>query len=197
MEANRIDISLPVIPPFKGNKETRLIVLGQDPTIKNQESRMNITCTLNLDKENALKKYIGYVCNRLGFTIDNVYATNLYKYFYSRPPAQTLHVLQAHLAPNIELLIRELFEYENIPVITLGEPVLQLLVNEKAKVRGYWDYDVKSGKSNGRFTFSKASENKLHRDFFPFPHQPSIRKEFYQKTIKDYLDFVKLQNTQN
>lgn len=189
--SNPIDLSRPVILPFQGREIIKLIILGQDPTVKNVASRKNITCTLNLDKQNSLRRYIEGICTGLGLTLDNVYATNLFKYFYSIPPAETMQVLKMHLKPNLELLKEELVEFEIIPIITLGEPVLRLLTDEKAKVRAYWDYNAKTGKSDGKFCFSSAKENKLKRDFYPFPHQPSIRKEFYRNTLVDYLHYMK------
>jgi len=143
-DVNPIDLSLPVVPPFRGNGEIKLIILGQDPTIKNVASRKKITCTLNLDKNNALKTYVNRICIELGITIDNVYATNLFKYFYSERPAKTLDVLINHLHPNLGLLQSELGEFKNIPIITLGEPVLKLITNEYEKVRTFWDYNNKT-----------------------------------------------------
>lgn len=191
IDFNRIDINLDVVKPYLGSDVIKIIVIGQDPTIKNEKTRKNITCTLNLDKENSLKRYISDICTNLGLTIENVYATNLFKYFYTIPPAQTMDVLYAHLEPNLELLKEELSQYKGIPIITLGEPVLQLLTHPKAKVREYWDYNPKTGESNGNFTYSKANENKLGRDLYPFPHQPSIRKRFYGGTIDKYIRIVK------
>jgi len=190
-DGNPIDLILPVVLPFRGNGEIKLIILGQDPTIKNVTSRKKITCTLNLDKNNALKTYVNRICSELDITIDNVYATNLFKYFYTERPAKTIDVLINHLQPNLDLLQRELSEFKNIPVITLGEPVLQLITNEYEKVREFWDYNQKTKTTDGRFTNSHAKDNQLNRDFFPFPHQPSIRKEFYKNTLTSYLQFVK------
>lgn len=190
-DVNPIDLSLPVVPPFRGNGEIKLIIIGQDPTIKNVASRKKITFTLNLDKKNALKIYVNRICSELGITIDNVYATNLFKYFYTERPAKTLDVLINHLQPNLDLLQRELDEFKNIPAITLGEPVLQLITNEFEKVREFWDYNKKTKTTDGRFTYSQAKDNQLNRDFFPFPHQPSIRKEFYKNTLTDYLQYLK------
>jgi len=189
---NRIYVNLDIIKPFIGNGNNKLIILGQDPTIKNEKSRKNVEYTLNLDKKNSLKTYIERICIGLGITIENVYATNLFKYFYTIPPAQTMDVLYAHLQPNLELLKEEIFEFKNIPIITLGEPVLQLLTDPKAKVREYWDYNPNTGASNGNFSYSIASENKLSRDFYPFPHQPSIRKKFYNDTFDKYLKIIKV-----
>jgi hypothetical protein len=189
-DINLIDLSLPVIPPFRGGGEIKLIILGQDPTIKKVASRKKITCTLNLDKNNSLKRYIEDICTGLGINLDNVYATNLYKYFYTKPPAETMEVLRAHLQPNLELLQQELAEFKNVAIITLGEPVLRLLTDEKTKVRTFWDYNAKTGMSNDHFTFSIANDNKLGREIFPFPHQPSIRKEFYKNALHDYISFM-------
>lgn len=191
---NKIDTTLTTVKPFNGGGEIKLIIIGQDPTIKNKESRKKIACTLNLDKGNSLKSYITEICSRLGITIDNVYATNLFKYFYSEPPAKTMNVLFAHLQPNLDLLNEELSVFKNVPIITLGEPVLQLLTTDKAKVRVFWDYNSKTGESNGIFTYSKANENKLNRDFYPFPHQPSLRKMFYKQILNSYIEYVKSNN---
>ena len=80
---NRIDISLNpnIIQPYIGNDDIRLIIIGQDPTVKNINSIKKIETTLNLDKKNALTSYINRICNGLGLSLSNVYATNLFKYF--------------------------------------------------------------------------------------------------------------------
>lgn len=189
---NPIDLSLNVVPPFRGYNDIKLIILGQDPTTKNVDSRKTISCTLNLDKQNVLKRYIEGICIELGITIDNLYATNLFKYFYTTRPAKTVDVLINHLQPNLDLLKYELSEFKDIPVLTLGQPVLQLITNKYAKVREFWDYNNKTKITDGHFTYSLAKNNQLNRDLFPFPHQPSLRKQFYKNTLKRYLNTVKL-----
>jgi len=184
---NPIDMVLDPIPPFKGSGEIKLIIIGQDPTIKNKDQRSKIKKTLNLDKNGSLKTYISLICSSLSIGIENVYATNIFKYFYTNPPASTMDVLNKHLNMNLKLLRNELQIYPDLPVITLGEPVLQLLSNIPGdKVRKYWDY--KNGVSGHVFT--KCTDNDLDRPFFPFPHQPSSGRKFYVETIKRYLDFV-------
>lgn len=191
--SNPIDLSHPVILPFQGKGKIKLIVIGQDPTVKNEVSRKHITCTLNLDKNNSLRKYIEEICSSLNITLENVYATNLFKYFYTIPPAKTMEVLKMHLQPNLELLQKELAEFSNVAIITLGEPVLKLLTDEKTKVRAFWDYNIKTKKTEKRFRFSEAMDNKLERILYPFPHQPSIIKEFYKNTLYDYINFMSMQ----
>lgn len=189
---NPIDGTLLPVLPFRVSNAIRLIILGQDPTVKNEKSREAIEYTLNLDRTGSLREYINQICTYLGISfISNVYATNIFKYFYTNPPERTMHVLHSHLALNLELLKEELSAYPNAPIIALGLPVLQLLAGEKAQVRDYWDYNSKTRKTNGNFRSCLAGDNKLGRDFYPFPHQPSIRKEFYAKNISKYIDYLK------
>lgn len=191
--SNPIQSESGIVPPFIGKGEIKLIIIGQDPTIRNVKSRKNINVTLNLDKNGALRTYIERICLALGIQLDNVYATNLFKYFYTTRPSQTFDVLKAHLNENLKLLAKELSAFPKCPIITLGEPVLKLLVKESTPpvVSFYWDYDKKTKSSNGEFHFVLAKDNKLSRDFFPFCHQPSISKEFYNQTFEQYVDFTK------
>jgi len=184
--SNHIQPEYGFVPPFMGGNDIKLIVIGQDPTIRKEERRKNIICTLNLDKQGALRRYVEQqICDNMEISIDNVYATNVFKYFYERPPADTLDVLKKHLSPNLTLLKEELNHFPKVPVITLGEPVLKLLNNDQAKVRYYWRYD-----RNGEFMRVEAEESKLGRAFYPFCHQPSIRKQFYKDNLKDFCQFV-------
>lgn len=131
-------------------------------------------------------------------TIDNVYATNLFKYFYSNPPADMVTVLRQHLLPNLVLLKDELDSLklpERCPIITLGEPVLQLLLNEhlsksQKEMKYYWDYNFSTKSSGGCFRYVKAQDNALSRDFYPVCHQPSMKLKFYSKTIDAYLQYI-------
>lgn len=187
---NPIDVKYGIIPPYRGGDDVKMIIIGQDPTIRNEKQRANIHVTLNLDKQGgSLYRYIERLCNGLGLSLDNVYATNVYKYFYSIPPADTKEVLTAHFDPNLELLIKELSNYPNAIIVTLGEPVLKLLTNEKSKVRDSWGY--KKGLCTYHFEKSYADSNKIKKDFYPLPHQPSLRKKYYRDHLLDYLNYIK------
>lgn len=189
---NPIDDALDPVKPYFGKGEIKAIIIGQDPTIKNEKRREGISCTLNLDKNGSLKKYIEEdICFSLGITLENVYATNIFKYFYTKRPAITFNILQNHLNENLNLLVNELDQFQNATIITLGEPVLRLLAGTNSKVRSFWDYNQKTKISNGNFLFSLGMDNLLSRDFFPFPHQPSIRKNFYRDHRFQYIEFVK------
>ena len=188
-DTNPIDANFNAIPPFIGKEAIKLFIIGQDPTIRNRDSRAKINVTLNLDKPNALRNYINQICTYLNLNIENVYATNLFKYSYTKPPADTKSVLENHLEPNLNLLKEELDCYPNIPVITLGQPLLQLLTDKKNFVRRYWDYDEVKKITNSEF--KACINNKLNRTFFPFPHQPSLRKTFYKDNLALYCEYVK------
>lgn len=194
---NQIDELLNPVPPYYGGGEVKLIIIGQDPTIKNKKRRKNILCTLNLDKSGSLRNYAERICVGLGITMDNVYATNVFKYFYTDPPAYT-GVLSKHKDENVVLLKKELDMYPDAHVITFGEPVLQLLTDDKAKVKYYWDYIKKTKKNAANYkkcggAFKKCDmENKIGRIFYPFPHVPTVlRNEFYKENLEEYLDYMK------
>lgn len=188
---NPIDDTLLPVLPYRISNKIKLIILGQDPTVKNAKSRQTIEYTLNLDKAGSLRLYTNQICNALGISFENVYATNIFKYFYTQPPERTMHVLHSHLPANLELLKDELAAYPKVPIIALGLPVLQLLAGEGSQVRDYWDYNPKTKQSGGNFTFCEPNLNKLGRRFYPFPHQPSVSKDFYGSNLPKYLKYLK------
>lgn len=192
-----IDFTLDFIPPFstaKNIENIKLVVIGQDPTVRNVNSRKDIKTTLNLDKSNSLKTYLEHVCQTLGVNLDEeVYATNLYKCFFHIPPADDETILTRHFKIWCDFLIREIEPFKNQIFITLGEPVLnQLIHSGNKKVSYYWNY-IGETKSNLDFKYSKLNENYLQRKLYPIAHQPTwSRNEFYKKYLTDYLRFIKI-----
>jgi hypothetical protein len=192
-----IDITLDIPSVFRGSGEIRLIVLGQDPTVKNPRSRARIKTVLNLDRQGGLCRYLEQICERLGLDLGlDVYATNYLKNFFVKPPTQIeeINVFEVFGPIWLPLLRDELASFPGIPVITLGEPILSTLVREGANpyVRDYWGYAPawKSGEARP-FSFLMPEGNQLDRKMFPFPHQPSIRKRFYSERFEDYAAFVR------
>lgn len=192
-----VDTSLHIPKPFCGTGEIRLIVLGQDPTVKNMEGRKHIRTVLNLDKNRSVRAYIARVCNGLGIKVsENVYATNLYKNFFICPPTETtvVDIFQEFAVAWLPLLVDELAQFGPAPVITLGEPILTPLVNNgvPSQIRYYWGYTPhwRTGESRP-FQQIEPRENKLERIIFPFPHQPTLRKQFYKAKMNEYVRHVK------
>jgi len=195
--AHLVDSTLGIPEPFRGQGEIRLIVLGQDPTVKNPHSRRRIKTVLNLDTSGSLRAYLSRICEGLRLNLDqHVYATNHLKNFFVEPPTQIeeIDVFEVFGPIWLPLLQQELASFPEAPVITLGQPLLGALVCGDASplVRDYWGYTPgwKSG-DTGPFRHLAPRENLLQRTVFPFPHQPSIRKQFYRDRLADYTAFVR------
>lgn len=192
-----VDATYPVPAVYRGQGEIKLVILGQDPTVKNVKSRALIKTVLNLDRSSHLQRYLSGICQGLGLDLDqNVYATNYIKNFFVRPPTQIeeINILETFSPFWLPLLRDELSQFPSVPLITLGQPLLRAVINENVSpnVRDYWGYrpDWKTGRS-GEYSFLEPGENILSRQIFPFPHQPSMRKRFYLEKMDQYTDFVK------
>lgn len=194
-----VDAGLRIPDVFVGKGDIKLIVLGQDPTVKDSRKRKDITVTLNLNKRGSVRNYLTQVCLGLGLDLkQNVYATNLFKNFFVKPPTQIkdFDIFEAFVPHWLPLLREELARFPNIPIITLGQPLLRVLIVDKSKglVREYWGY-TRDWRENPPlpFSFVPPEDNRLGRRFFPFPHQPSLRKPFYKATLPAYIDYLRTQ----
>ncbi|NDV47886.1 hypothetical protein D0T49_12595 [Paludibacter sp. 221] len=78
-----IDFTHTFIPPYtKANNisDIKLIIIGQDPTVRELESRKDINTTLNLNRKGNLRSFVNHICTELNFDIEkDIYATNLYR----------------------------------------------------------------------------------------------------------------------
>ncbi|MGA8848800.1 MAG: hypothetical protein WB564_03140 [Dehalococcoidia bacterium] len=181
----------------KGSGTIKFIILGQDPTIKNKERRKFIKKVLNLDKCGRLRSYLVDICNGLGVDLDvNVYATNYLKNFFDSPPTQIkeVNIFQLFEPYWLPVLLEEIEPFPDIPIISLGQPLLKAIakLGTSAFVRNYWGYTVnwKSGE-RGTFRYLEPALNKTGRMIFPFPHQPSLNKEFYRERLAEYIHFIR------
>jgi hypothetical protein len=193
-----INPTLDIPRPFRGAGPIKLVILGQDPTIKAISKREKIKTVLNLDTNGSARSYLAGVCLGLGIDLkQNIYATNLFKNFFTSAPTEIkeISILKACLNPWLQLLIEEIAPFENVPVLTLGEPVLKLLLKEESKhpLREHWGYIAKwqSSLLFEKLKFVRPEDNRLGRVLFPFPHQPSLRKGFYKLRRNDYTEFMK------
>ena len=193
-----MDPTLGIPTAYRGTGQIRLIVLGQDPTIRDAIRRRKIDMALNLNKRGSAGNYLSRICRDIGIERkQNIYATNLFKNFFTSPPTeiQEIKILEECLNQWLPLLREELAEFDNVPVITLGEPVLRLLLKEESQhpLREHWGYkdEWQITSKFGNLNYVKAEDNKIERILFPFPHQPSLRKGFYKVRMNDYTNFVK------
>lgn len=192
-----VDPTLGIPEVAHGTGDIRLIVLGQDPTVKDARSRARIKTVLNLDVRGSLRAYLWRISEGLGLHLDqHVYATNYLKNFFISPPTQIeeIDVFELFGPIWLPLLQDELALFPQAPVIGLGEPLLAALVYEDAslRVRDYWGY-TPGWKSRliGPFRHLESHQNRLGRAVFPFPHQPSISKSFYKERLASYTAFVR------
>jgi len=194
-----VDTSLPAPSPFRGSGPIRLIILGQDPTVKNEQSRKRVATVLNLDRPGSLRNYISQICNALGLTLEaNIYATNYVNAFFTVPPASLKEpdILGVAARHCLHHLIDELRQFPSAPVLALGEPLLRHIALGTApqRVREYWGFSPNWRSGDTRpFALLPVQHNSLQRTVFPFPHQPSVNKAFYSKRLSQYLAFMKLQ----
>jgi hypothetical protein len=186
------------IPAVKrGTGPIKLIILGQDPTVKNAAARAQIKTVLNLDKKGGLRVYLAGISQGLGLDLNaNIYATNYLKCFFTCPPTQMkeIDIFQAFGPYWLPLLLDELKELEGVPVVALGEPLFFALRRPGAlpRLRDYWGYQSRwQSKGFGEMGHLTPEQNALGRVVFPFPHQPSIRKTFYKARMADYLNYAR------
>ena len=139
------DSSLP--RPFCGSGEICLVIIGQDPTVENENTRKKVTTALMLDGKGHLTRFLATVSGGLGLTLENVYATNLCKNFFKRTPTQiekteAVDVIAFERPHWLPLLRDELAWFPEAVVISLGEPVLRCLVRAgfAQNVKNYWGY---------------------------------------------------------
>lgn len=202
--SNYVDDDLKPPKVFGGEAPVRLIILGQDPTVKKTERRKTITTVLNLNRKGALKNYVIKICKHLDLDFDNdIYATNFFKNFFKDPPARDKmeYIFSEFKKVWLPLLQRELSCFRNVPIISLGDPILGALVKDATtnsiKIREYWDYNLRTKMSNRNFKYIEADINVINRPIFPFPHQPSLSKPFYRDTLEQYLYFLKRSSIYN
>ena len=112
--------NLPIPVVKRGTGPIKLIILGQDPTVKDEAGRAKIKTVLNLDKKGGLLVYLAKIAKGLDLDLNaNVYATNYLKCFFTHPPTQIkeIDIFQAFGPYWLPLLLDELKEFEGVPIV--------------------------------------------------------------------------------
>ena len=201
-----IDRNISIIPkPYMGTGEIKVIIIGQDPTVREATARMKINTALNLDKRRSLFNYVDKIMKYLGYTLENLYATNFYKCFFTAPHTHgarrspigraATKVLAKHLPFWLNLVKEEISYFPKAKILTLGEALIGQLVTgnnigkREKLVKYYWGYN--GGRERERFKYVQARENILGVDFYPLPHHPFIKKKFYKEELEKYMEFCR------
>ena len=165
--------------------------------MRNLQYRKKVSVTLLLDRPGRIRTYLERICSGLGISLEqNIYATNLLKNFFTQPPDQIRQEKPEFIKQISDfwmpLLIQEIEDFENVPVLTLGEPVFNCVTNthDLILIRNFWGYEG-PGKNGKNFQYLSMECNVLNRVIFPFPHIHGIEQKFYQDQIKNYLDYMK------
>ena len=194
-----VDADSPVPRPFCGSGEIRLVIIGQDPTVENKNTRKKVTTALMLNCYGHLARFLSEVCAMLGATLENVYATNVCKNFFKQTPTRIekndrVDVIGLTASYWLPVLRQELAWFAEATVISLGEPVLQGLVRPgfPQDVKSYWGY--RQGWSSQGFEPFRpvgAGQSTIERSFFPFVHLNTKDKTFYSTRWDDCLAFIR------
>ena len=87
---------------------------------------------------------------------------------------------------------RENGSHPNVPILTLGQPVVEALVTGGSKkVREYWGYRPNNQYDPSLFKCSSPRDNRLNRVIIAFPHIRSSSKEFYKGARPAFTKFIR------
>jgi len=123
------DPRLRVAPHFRAGGQPKLMLIGQDPTIFQDPER--VKQVLMLDDENSqLSRWLRDVFGADNFRSLTLYATNLVKCSFDKPPSTTKHggfmFLQPYFHNCRGYLLDEISRFQPTLVLTLGEPTHRL-----------------------------------------------------------------------
>jgi uracil-DNA glycosylase family 4 len=182
------------VRPFyqKGNK-FKLMLIGQDPTIKEEQDRVKEV--LMLDQENGqLRRWLKGIFGLSKFESITIYATNVIKCTFSRRPSELQNggreLLNCCFLNCRQYLKNEVLAYAPNLILTLGEPSHEMflkLVNEKIPVKMK---DAFSGK------FHEVSIENLKTYYSPCLHIQTFRvAEKYGEKVVNFKSMINSLNT--
>lgn len=184
------EMNLQVAPYFKPGVGKRVMLIGQDPTIFKQPERVNQV--LMLDQPNGqLSRWLKTLFGEETFSLLTVYATNLVKCSFAKPPSTMseggLKFLQPYFQNCKAYLSDELLSFGPDVVLTLGEPAHKLFISILDN-RGDLPPSMQSA-----FTgqFIKARLGDLEFDYSPCLHIKTFRvAEVYGESVKKFKQGV-------
>lgn len=126
------DAKLRVLPFYKEGKGKRVMVVGQDPTIFRDPLR--VTHALMLDQgRSQISRWLHELFGKDNFKTMTLYATNLVKCSFSKPPSTTREggykFLQPYFRNCKSHISSEINHFQPELVITLGEPAHKLFIS--------------------------------------------------------------------
>jgi uracil-DNA glycosylase len=180
--------SLKVAPYLREGTRFRLMLVGQDPTVRRRPER--VKHVLMLDQPNGqLSRWLRGLFNPATFDRLTIYATNVVKCSFSKPPSDFEPGGLAFLTPYANTcrqhLVKELSAYQPDLVMTLGEPshkVFRLMLDQP---------DVVGEEMKDAFTgsFVRASVDGFEFDYTPCLHIQTFRvAETYGQRVNSFKE---------
>jgi uracil-DNA glycosylase len=176
-------------PYHKDGSAFKLMLIGQDPTIFDSPERVNTVLMLNetSGRNGQLRKWLETeIIGKANFENVEIYATNLVKCQFSKPPSQSNE--KKFLAIRFEncksYLYSEIERYRPTLVLTFGEPAHLLFSKELEVISG----QLKSGMKNDfNGTFIRAKINNTEFEYSPCLHIKTFRvAETYGDSVKGF-----------
>lgn len=178
-------------PFYKVGDKLKLLLIGQDPTIFDDPERVNTVLMLDETKgrNGQLRKWLEKeLFGTENFHKIEIYATNLVKCQFDKPPTVSSEGALRFLKPRFELcksyLINEINNFKPEIVITLGESAHILFTKGIEVISGNL-----SGNMKEDFTgkFIKVRINKIEFYYSPCLHIKTFRvAETYGKQVIDF-----------
>ena len=125
-------LSLRVLPFYHPGGTPRLMLIGQDPTIRRHPERVKYV--LMLDQPNGqLSRWLRELMGPENLESCTLYATNLVKCSFAQPPSDTRQGGLKFLGPYFDnckgYLAEEIGAFQPTLVLTLGEPAHRLFIS--------------------------------------------------------------------
>jgi uracil-DNA glycosylase len=128
---SKCSVNLQVVPHFYPGGSFRLMLIGQDPTIRNKPERVREALMLD-DPHSQLSRWLTGLFGPEQFSSMTIYSTNVVKCTLGVVPSTMRGGGTAFLRPYFdhcaEYLQAELLAFRPTLVLTLGEPAHQLFV---------------------------------------------------------------------
>jgi uracil-DNA glycosylase len=181
--------SLTTKPYLIENGNTRLMLIGQDPTIR---SGRGVNRVLDLDNEQGqLRRWLISVFGESIFDTYTLYATNLVKCTLEQPPSESsnaLKLLQTYFRHCQTYIFREISLFKPNFVLSFGEPAHELFFEILSDAS-----DLKSSmRDDFTGTFSKVRIRETSFLYSPCLHIRTFRiADTYGDKIKEFKISVK------
>lgn len=164
-------------PYYKSGNSTRVMLIGQDPTIFDRPDRVNEVLMLKetRGRNGQLRRWIeNELFGKEKFEKIELYSTNLVKCQFSKPPSTNgaLKFLEPRFKKCKKYLLDEIENFKPTVVLTFGEPAHILFSKELTIIKGNLNEKMKED-FNG--SFFRASLNNIEFDYSPCLHIKTFR----------------------